>query len=178
MVLHELQYLSVCRSDCALLPNEPISRFSAGTLGPVVFGLGLRDSCLVIFFFNIICAALPSYLWVQIMYPTCTLRLALHVRSTWGPKLGLRQMCQARYSFGYAIFVSSHWLSVQPWFRYYGVIIPCLLNLIGMCGFCILNCILGGQTLASVSNGNLSWRYRLPTFLMKPSSSQLCLVLG
>ncbi|KAH9929656.1 hypothetical protein B0H21DRAFT_110305 [Amylocystis lapponica] len=26
-----------------------------------------------------------------------------------------------------------------------------------MCGFCILNCILGGQTLASVSSGNLSW---------------------
>ncbi|KAF9787822.1 NCS cytosine-purine permease [Thelephora terrestris] len=102
--------------------NFNILSFSAGTLGPAVFGLGLRDSCLVILFFNIICAALPSYL------------------ATWGPRTGLRQMCQARYSFGY-----------------YGVILPCILNLIGMCGFCILNSILGGQTLASVSNGNLSW---------------------
>ena len=37
-------------------------RFSAGTLGPAAFGLGLRDSCLVILFFNFLCAALPSYL--------------------------------------------------------------------------------------------------------------------
>lgn len=43
--------------------------------------------------------------------------------------------------------------------RYYGVILPCVLNLINMCGFCILNCILGGQTLASVADGNLSWSY-------------------
>ncbi|KAI0089670.1 NCS cytosine-purine permease [Irpex rosettiformis] len=102
--------------------NFNILSFSAGTLGPVVFGLGLRDSCLVILFFNLLCSAVPAYL------------------STWGPKLGLRQMCQARYSFGY-----------------FGVIIPCILNLIGMCGFCILNGILGGQTLSSVSDGNLSW---------------------
>ena len=39
-----------------------ICRFSAGTLGPVVFGLGLRDSCLVILFFNLLCSALPAYL--------------------------------------------------------------------------------------------------------------------
>ncbi|KAL1945935.1 hypothetical protein VTO73DRAFT_1937 [Trametes versicolor] len=49
-------------------------------------------------------------------------------------------MCQARYSFGY-----------------YGVIIPSFFNLCSMLGFCILNCILGGQTLASISNGHLSW---------------------
>ncbi|KAI0795398.1 cytosine-purine permease [Abortiporus biennis] len=102
--------------------NFNILSFSAGTLGPVIFGLGLRDSCLVILFFNLLCAILPAYF------------------TTWGPKLGLRQMCQARYSFGY-----------------FGVIPPSILNLASMTGFCILNCILGGQTLASVSNGNLSW---------------------
>jgi purine-cytosine permease-like protein len=32
-----------------------------------------------------------------------------------------------------------------------------MLNIIGMMGFSILNCILGGQTLAAVSNGSLSW---------------------
>ncbi|KAF9441513.1 hypothetical protein P691DRAFT_715125 [Macrolepiota fuliginosa MF-IS2] len=58
---------------------------------------------------------------------------------TWGPKTGMRQMVISRYSFGY-----------------YGILLICLLNLIGMCGFSILNCILGGQTLASVSGRNLS----------------------
>ncbi|CAL1709092.1 unnamed protein product [Somion occarium] len=102
--------------------NFNILSFSAGSLGPVIFGLGLRDSCLVILFFNLLASALPAYL------------------TTWGPKIGLRQMCQARYSFGY-----------------YGIILPSILNMASMMGFCILNCILGGQTLSSVSNGNLSW---------------------
>ena len=43
--------------------------------------------------------------------------------------------------------------------RYYGVILICILDLIGLIGFAILNCILGGQALASVSNEDLSWRY-------------------
>jgi hypothetical protein len=38
------------------------NRFSSGTLGPVAFGLGLRDSCLVILFFNLLCAIPPAYL--------------------------------------------------------------------------------------------------------------------
>ena len=37
-------------------------RFASGTLGPVTFGLGLRDSCLVILFFNLICAIPSAYL--------------------------------------------------------------------------------------------------------------------
>jgi len=37
-------------------------RFTTGTLGPVTFGLGLRDSCLVILFFNLLCAVPPAYL--------------------------------------------------------------------------------------------------------------------
>ncbi|KIL64408.1 hypothetical protein M378DRAFT_163147 [Amanita muscaria Koide BX008] len=102
--------------------NFNILSFSSGTIGPVVFGLGLRDSCLTILFFGLLCFAPPAYFTI------------------WGPQLGMRQMIASRYSFGY-----------------YGVIIPCVLNLIGMCGFCILNCILGGQALSSAANGNLSW---------------------
>ncbi|KAF4582430.1 hypothetical protein EYR38_002550 [Pleurotus pulmonarius] len=101
--------------------NVNILSFSAGALAPV-FGLGLRDACLVILFFNLVCTAFPAYL------------------STWGPKLGLRQMVQARYSFGF-----------------HGVMLPCVMNLIGITGFCILNCILGGQTLSSVTDGHLTW---------------------
>ncbi|KAI0289541.1 NCS cytosine-purine permease [Multifurca ochricompacta] len=103
-----------------LSANTNILSFSAGTLGPVAFGLGLRDACLTILFFNLLCAAPPAYF------------------STWGPKLGLRQMCASRYTFGY-----------------YGVMVPSLLALVGGIGFCILNSILGGQALASV--GNISW---------------------
>ncbi|KAG1831036.1 permease for cytosine/purines, uracil, thiamine, allantoin-domain-containing protein [Suillus variegatus] len=101
--------------------NFNILSFSTGTLGPIAFSLGLRDSCLVILFFNLLGCALPAYL------------------NTWGPRTGMRQMIQSRYSFGY-----------------FGIIIPAVLNLIGLCGFNILNGILGGQALASVSS-NMSW---------------------
>ncbi|KAF8621764.1 hypothetical protein AX15_007503 [Amanita polypyramis BW_CC] len=102
--------------------NLNVLSFSAGTLGPVTFGLGLRDTCLCILFFNLLCYALPAYF------------------TTWGPKLGMRQMIVSRYSFGF-----------------YGVIIPCILNLVNICGFSILNCIIGGQTLANVTNGRFTW---------------------
>ncbi|KAJ3527002.1 hypothetical protein NM688_g8185 [Phlebia brevispora] len=105
-----------------LSANLNVLSFSAGTLGPVVYGLSLRDTCLCILFFNLLCSALPAYL------------------TTWGPKLGLRQMVQSRFSFGY-----------------FGVFFASILNLASMIGFCILSCILGGQTLSSVSDGHLSW---------------------
>lgn len=101
--------------------NLNILTFSAGTLGPVVFGLGLRDTCLTILLFNLVCCAFPAYI------------------CAWGPKLGMRQMVITRYSFGY-----------------YGTLLPCILNLVTMMGFTILNCIVGGQALASV-NTNVSW---------------------
>jgi hypothetical protein len=44
--------------------NFNILSFSAGTLGPVVFGLGVRDACLVILFFNLVCTLPPAYLSV------------------------------------------------------------------------------------------------------------------
>ncbi len=50
-------------------------------LGPV-YGLGLRDSSLVILFFTLLTTILPAYL------------------SILGPKVGMRQMIQARYSWG------------------------------------------------------------------------------
>ncbi|KAH9974795.1 cytosine-purine permease [Lactifluus volemus] len=103
-----------------LSANTNILSFSTGTLGPVAFGLGLRDSCLTILFFNLLCAIPPAYF------------------STWGSKLGLRQLCLTRYTFGY-----------------YGVTVPSLLAVVTGLGFCVLNCILGGQALATVAN--ISW---------------------
>ena len=43
-------------------------RFSAGTLGPVAFNMGLRDTCLTILFFNLLCCAAPAYLCVYVLY--------------------------------------------------------------------------------------------------------------
>ncbi|CAE6537049.1 unnamed protein product [Rhizoctonia solani] len=108
--------------------NFNILAFSTGSLGPAIFALGLKESLLVIFFINLLSAMLPAYF------------------STFGPRLGMRQMIVSRYSFGL-----------------YGSIIPSLLNLITFMGFLILNLILGGETLAAVSGyeaghgGGLSW---------------------
>ncbi|KAF8480308.1 permease for cytosine/purines, uracil, thiamine, allantoin-domain-containing protein [Russula ochroleuca] len=103
-----------------LSANTNILSFASGSLGPVTFGLGLRDSCLVILFFNLICAIPPAYL------------------TTWGPKLGSRQLCASRYTFGY-----------------YGAMIPGLLSVASGVGFAVLNNILGGQALSSIAN--MSW---------------------
>lgn len=51
-------------------------------LGPLAYGLGLRDSALTILFFNLLSTIPAGYL------------------ATLGPKTGMRQMIQARYSFG------------------------------------------------------------------------------
>lgn len=55
--------------------------------------------------------------------------------AVFGPKLGTRAMVQSRFSWGY-----------------YGAIIPSALNVFSLQGFLILNCIIGGQTIASVSS--------------------------
>lgn len=60
-------------------------RITFGMLGPVSFNLSLRDSSLVILCFSLLVTFAPAYL------------------STLGPKTGMRQMVQARYSFGFVI---------------------------------------------------------------------------
>ncbi|CAE6472838.1 unnamed protein product [Rhizoctonia solani] len=102
--------------------NLNILSFSEGTVGVLVYGLTFRQAAGVIVGFNLLSALPPAYF------------------STFGPKLGLRQMVQARYSFG--------------WF---GAIIPGVFNLLVMMGYNILNAILAGQTLSVVSGGRMSW---------------------
>jgi purine-cytosine permease-like protein len=58
-----------------------VNSITFGMLAPV-YGLNLRDSALIILFFTLLTTLLPAYL------------------CTWGPKIGMRQMLQARYSFG------------------------------------------------------------------------------
>ncbi|CAJ2508501.1 Uu.00g135270.m01.CDS01 [Anthostomella pinea] len=92
-----------------------------GMLGSSSYGLSLRDCALVILFFCLLTAAIPAYL------------------GTLGPKTGLRQMIQARYSFG----------------RYL-VSVPVILNLATLTGFCVIICVVGGQCLSAVAGGSLT----------------------
>ena len=67
-------------------------------------------------------------------------------------------MVQARFSWGLVKNVSFRYREPTGYrppntiARYYGAILPSLLNVFSMQGFLILNCIIGGQTLASVSD--------------------------
>ncbi|KAI0551443.1 permease for cytosine/purines, uracil, thiamine, allantoin-domain-containing protein [Xylaria curta] len=100
--------------------NVNVLAITFGMLGPT-YGLGLRDCTLVIIFFCLLTAAIPAYL------------------GTLGPKTGLRQMIQARFSFG----------------RYI-VSVPVILNLATLTGFCVITCVIGGQCLSAVSDGSVN----------------------
>lgn len=63
--------------------NTNILSFSAGVLGPNLFGLDFKSSVWVIIVFNLLSAIPVAYF------------------ATFGPLLGMRQMVQTRYSFGY-----------------------------------------------------------------------------
>lgn len=63
-------------------PELTMRRLPTGALGTVVYGLGLRDVSLIIIFFNIVTCLPPAFI------------------SLGGYKTGMRQMIQARYSFG------------------------------------------------------------------------------
>ncbi|ORY84106.1 NCS cytosine-purine permease [Leucosporidium creatinivorum] len=101
--------------------NGTISAFSTGTLGPLLYGLSFRDTALCIVFFNIFSCAMPAYFAV------------------FGPRLGMRQMAIARYSYGLL-----------------GAILPAFLNLVTFIGFCAVNAIAAGQVLAAVNPGSIS----------------------
>jgi NCS1 nucleoside transporter family len=95
--------------------------FSGGTVAPLL-GLGMVASQITIVLFAFVLSLPAAYF------------------GTFGPQLGMRQMVQSRYSWGY-----------------FPACIACLLNALGMIGFLILNSILGGQTLSAVpKNDNLS----------------------
>ncbi|KAI0203229.1 permease for cytosine/purines, uracil, thiamine, allantoin-domain-containing protein [Astrocystis sublimbata] len=100
--------------------NVNILAITFGMLGPT-FGLGLRDCTLVIIFFCLLTALMPAYL------------------GTLGPKTGLRQMIQARYSFGRC-----------------AVSVPAILNLATLTGFCVITSVIGGQCLAAISDGSVN----------------------
>jgi hypothetical protein len=78
--------------------------------------------------------------------------MSTSLSSTFGPKLGLRQMVQARYSFGF-------WPTMLPAGLNLVRVIPCentdetYTMQATMMGYLILSCILGGSLLSSASVG-------------------------
>lgn len=96
--------------------NFNILSFSTGSL-IAEFTMSPAAMFCTIIFFSLFSSLFPAYFL------------------TWGPKLGLRQMIHARYSWG----------CFAP--------IIAVLNAAGLCGYTILNFILGGQTLSAVSPG-------------------------
>ncbi|OSX63553.1 hypothetical protein POSPLADRAFT_1045867 [Postia placenta MAD-698-R-SB12] len=101
--------------------NMNVLSFGTGSAGPAFYGLGLRQSLITLLIVDLISCTIPAYFAI------------------FGPKLGMRSMVQARYTWGY-----------------YGAMLPSALNVFSMEGFLILDCIIGGQMLASVSNGHLN----------------------
>ncbi|KAI0159747.1 NCS1 nucleoside transporter [Xylariaceae sp. FL1272] len=92
-----------------------------GMLATTVFALSLRDASLTILFFSIICTAVPAFMGCG------------------GYKTGLRQLIQARYSWGLYI-----------------VVVPLILNAATVTGFSIVAAIVSGQTIAAINPGNVS----------------------
>ncbi|KAF9646563.1 hypothetical protein BDM02DRAFT_3099625 [Thelephora ganbajun] len=110
-------------SDCMwmwLAANTTTATFALGTLGASVFDLGFRPTVLTIIFFNLLSTIPVAYF------------------STFGPKLGLRQLTLSRFSFS----------------LYFPNCIPIILNVIACVGWSTINCITGALTLRAVSEGN------------------------
>ncbi|SPQ19937.1 a2d298bd-126c-408d-9260-45bf0d9d1fd3 [Thermothielavioides terrestris] len=92
-----------------------------GMLATLSMGMSLRDASLIILFFALLTCIPPAFMGIG------------------GLETGLRQLVQARYSFGL-----------------YLVTIPLLLNAATVTGFSLLSSIVGGQTLASLNPDTVS----------------------
>ncbi|KAK4193739.1 hypothetical protein QBC35DRAFT_510971 [Podospora australis] len=101
-----------------LLCLLPIPTGMLATLG---MGLSLRDASLVIIFFAMLTCIPPAFMGIG------------------GMETGLRQLVQARYSFGGHL-----------------VLLPLLLNAATATGFSLVSTIVGGQTISSLNPGSVS----------------------
>ncbi|KAK3318512.1 permease for cytosine/purines, uracil, thiamine, allantoin-domain-containing protein [Apodospora peruviana] len=92
-----------------------------GMLATLEFGLDLRDASLVILFFSLLCCIPPAFMGIA------------------GMETGLRQIVQARYSFGLCL-----------------VTIPLLLNAATMTGFALSAAVVAGQVISSLNTDRVS----------------------
>ncbi|KAI5954489.1 TPN1 [Candida jiufengensis] len=97
-----------------------LSSMSTFYLGPLLFGLGLKNTMI---------AGLVGHTLGCFIAAYCSLM---------GPRSGCRQMVSARFLFGW-------------WF----VKLVALVSIIGVMGWSVVNCLVGGQILASMSNNKI-----------------------
>lgn len=90
-----------------------------GMVGTASFTLPFQTATLIILFFTLLSTIPVAYM------------------CTWGPRTGMRQLVQARFTFGK-----------------FPVSLLILLNLATLTGFCVVDSIIGGQALSAVSRGN------------------------
>ncbi|AOU96945.1 hypothetical protein BI364_02020 [Acidihalobacter yilgarnensis] len=116
---HERTHVSILDNFTLWLSaNMVISTVALGALAIPVFGLGFWDSFLVILAFNMLGVLPVAYF------------------STLGPRLGLRQMTIARFSFGW-----------------HGAKIMALFNVAACIGWSAVNVIVGSQIITALSHG-------------------------
>ncbi|KAK4687714.1 hypothetical protein P7C73_g2403, partial [Tremellales sp. Uapishka_1] len=101
--------------------NCVLPTFALGALGPLIWYMSLGDSMITILFFNMFPAMIPAFM------------------ATFGPKLGLRQMTSARFSWGW-----------------YGAKVVAALNCIACVGWSTINTIAGAQTLVVIADHKFS----------------------
>lgn len=97
-----------------------LSSMSSFYLGPLLFGLGLKNTAISGLVGMTVGCFVAAY---------CSLM---------GPRSGCRQMVSARFLFGW-------WL----------VKLVCLVSIIGVMGWSVVNCVVGGQILSSMSDGKV-----------------------
>lgn len=116
-----------------------LSSMSSFYLGPLLFGLGLRNTLISGLIGHTLGCFIAAY---------CSLM---------GPRSGCRQMVSARFLFGW-------------WF----VKLVALVSIIGVMGWSVVNSLVGGQILASLSNG------KIPVWagIVLIAGFSLCVALG
>lgn len=100
-----------------LSANMVISTVALGAIAIPIFGLGFWDSFGAIFIFNILAVLPVAYF------------------STFGPRLGLRQMTISRFAFGW-----------------YGAKITALFNIAACIGWSAVNVVVGSQIISALSD--------------------------
>lgn len=97
-----------------------LSSMSSFYLGPMLFGLGLKQTLITGLLGQALGCVIAAY---------CSLM---------GPRSGCRQMVGARFLFG--------WWTVK---------LVCVVGILGVMGWSVVNCIVGGQILSAMSNGSV-----------------------
>ncbi|KAG6818996.1 hypothetical protein H0H93_016516 [Arthromyces matolae] len=121
-----------------------ILAFSTGSAGPAFFSLGLRDTLVILLGVDIVACAIPAFLFV-IAYTSSAITphsISLFVAPYSARSWALGGWCKLASLGGMILTADIHSPTETE----------NILNVFSMQGFLILDCIIGDQALASVSN--------------------------